>query len=228
MQWLGIRIGRVLAAVALLVVGASAAWAYATGWAPSTRKYPIQGVDVSEAQGDLDWTTLHARGATFAYLRATIGAGRRDGAFERNWQAVAAAGMPRGAIHVWSFCQDAALQADNFVTVVPRDADALPAVVELAFNPDCDVRPDRATLIAQLKRFLTIAETHTGEPMLLKITRPVARAYHISEAIPRPVWEAANFLSPDYAVRPWRLWQASDLRRVDGAQGPIDWDVVAP
>lgn len=171
---------------------------------------------------------LHARGATFAYLRATDGAGRRDSAFEHNWAAVAAAGMPRGAIHLWSFCQDGVAQADNFVTVVPRDPDALPAVLELSFSPDCDARPDRATLIAQLKRFLTVAETHTGKPMLLKITRPVARAYHVGAAIPRPLWESANFLAPDYAARPWRLWQASNLRRVDGVQGAIDWDVVAP
>lgn len=228
MQWLGTRIGRALAVVALLALAAAGVWAYATGWAPATRKYPIQGVDVSEAQGDIDWTTLHARGATFAYLRATVGGAERDGAFERNWAAVTAAGMPRGAIHVWSFCQDAAAQANNFVTVVPRDPEALPAGLELAFSPDCIARPDRATLIAQLKRFLTVAETHTGKPMLLKITKPVERAYRVSAAFPRPVWEAANFFPPDYAARPWRLWQASDMRRVDGVRGPIDWNVVAP
>jgi lysozyme len=228
MQWLGTRVGRLLAGAVLLLLAAVAGWAYVTGWAPAARKYPIQGVDVSETQGAIDWTTLHARGATFAYLRATVGASRRDSAFERNWAAVAAMGMPRGAIHVWSFCQDGVSQANNFVTVVPRDTNALPAVLELSFSPDCDARPDRATLIAQLKRFLSVAETHTGEPMLLKITRPVSRAYHIGAAIPRPLWEAANFLAPDYAARPWRLWQASDMRRVDGVQGPINWDVVAP
>lgn len=227
MQWLGSRIGRWLAAGVLLSLAMLSGWTYAMGWAPAASKYPIQGVDVSEAQGPIDWTTLHARGASFAYIRATTGAVGRDSAFERNWAAVAAAGVPHGAIHLWSFCQDGVSQADNFVTVVPRDANALPAVLELSFSPGCDARPDRATLIAQLNRFLTVAETHTGEPMLLKITRPVARAYHIGAAIPRPLWEAANFLSPDYAARPWRLWQASDIRRVDGVQGPINWDVVA-
>jgi lysozyme len=228
MQWLGTGIGRIAAGLVVLSFVAVAGWAYAVDWAPATRRYPIQGIDVSEAQGDIEWTTVAARGADFAYLRATIGAAGRDAAFERNWTAVDAAGLRRGAIHVWSFCQSGTAQADNFVTVVPRTADALPALLDLRFDPGCAQRPDRATLIAQLKRFLTIAETHTGKPMLLKITRPVARAYHLGEAIHRPVWEVRNFFSPDYAARPWRMWQASDMRRIDGIKGPVNWDVVTP
>lgn len=217
-----------VAGLALLMLLAVALWVYATGWAPSPGKYPIQGIDVSEAQGEIAWPTLAARGADFAYLRATTGAHGRDQRFADNWQAAAAAGLRRGAIHLWSFCQDGIAQADNFVTTVPRDRNALPALLELDFSADCDTRPDRTMLIAQLKAFLVIAETHTGEPMLIKITKPVERAYQVSAAIPRPVWEARNFLAPDYAVRPWRMWQASDMRRIDGVDGPVHWDVVTP
>ncbi|MGN6374562.1 MAG: GH25 family lysozyme [Sphingomonas sp.] len=228
MQWLGTRLGRLAAGMVLVALCAAAAWVYATGWRPPTEHYPIQGVDASQAQGDVDWATVAARGADFAYIRATVGAGGRDSGFERNWAGVAAAGLRRGAVHVWSFCADGATQGNNFVTVVPRVRDALPAVLELRFTAGCDARPDRAALIRQVQRFLTIAETHTGEPMLLKITWPVARAYNLSAAIPRPVWEARNFMAPDYAARPWRIWQATDIRRVDGITGPVNWDVVAP
>jgi len=228
MAWWGTLIGRIAAGAILALLAAVALWIYAIGWAPAAAKYPIQGVDVSEAQGDIAWPTLAARGADFAYLRATIGAHGRDQRFAANWQAAAAAGLRRGAIHVWSFCQSGAAQADNFVTTVPRTAGALPAVLDLAFSPDCDARPGRATLIDQIKHFLVVAETHTGEPMLIKITKPVERAYRVSAAIPRPVWEVRRFFSPDYAARPWRIWQASDMRRVDGVQGPVDWNVVTP
>jgi lysozyme len=227
-RMLGTRVGRVFVALAAALLLAVMLWVYAIGWHPSNRTYPIQGVDVSQAQGDVAWNTVSARGADFAYLRATIGAEGRDTRFADNWQAVGAAGMRRGAIHVWSFCESGVAQADNFVTTVPRVAGSLPALLELAFTPDCDARPDRATLIKQIDRFLTIAETHTGEPMLLKIAKPVARAYHLSAAIPRPIWEVRNFFTPDYAARPWRMWQASDIRRIDGIVGPVDWDVVTP
>lgn len=228
MAWWGTLIGRVVAAWVLAVLIAVAAWVYATGWAPSTRRYPLQGVDLSDAQGDVAWPTLAARGADFAYLRATSGAHGRDTRFAANWPAAAAAGLRRGAMHRWSFCQDGTAQADNFVTTVPRTRDALPAVLDIDFSVDCDARPDRAAVIDQIKRFLVIAETHTGEPMLIKITRPVERAYALSSALPRPIWEVRNFRAPDYAARPWRMWQASDVRRVEGVAGPIHWDVVTP
>lgn len=228
MAWWGTAIGRIAAGLVLALLIAAAAWVYATGWAPAMRKYAIQGVDVSEAEGEIAWPTLAARGADFAYLRATAGAHRRDARFAANWDAAAAAGLRRGAVHLWSFCDGGTAQADNFVTTVPRAADALPAVLDIRFSPDCEARPDRAAVVAELKRFLTIAETHTGEPMLIRITRPVERAYQLSAAIPRPLWEVRNFFAPDYATRPWRVWQASDMRRVDGVAGPVHWDVVAP
>ncbi|MGN6280003.1 MAG: GH25 family lysozyme [Sphingomonas sp.] len=228
MRWWSTLIGRIAAGLVLALLGAVARWVYATRWAPAPRKYPIQGVDVSDAQGAIVWPTLAARGADFAYLRATSGAHGRDQRFADNWQGAAAAGLRRGAVHQWSFCQDGAAQADNFVTTVPRTSGMLPAVLDLSFSPDCDAHPDRAVLIEQIKRFLVVAETHTGEPMLIKITKPVERAYQVSAAIPRPIWEARRFFSPDYAARPWRIWQASDIRRVDGVSGPIHWDVVTP
>jgi lysozyme len=36
-----------------------------------------------------------------------------------------------------------------------------------------------------------------------------------------------NVLKPDYTARPWRMWRASDFRRIDGIEGPVNWDVVA-
>ncbi|TPG17570.1 glycosyl hydrolase [Sphingomonas koreensis] len=222
------RLGKIGAGAIALVVIAAALFVYAIGWRPPTGKYAIQGVDVSEAQGDIDWNVLNARGTDFAYLRATFGAAGRDSRFADYWPAAGAADIRRGAVHIWSFCDDPVKQADNFLTTVPRTDDALPALLAIGFSPDCAARPPRAAVIAGLRRFLSMAETHTGEPMLLKISKPAERAYQISAAIPRPVWEMRNFIAPDYAARPWRVWQASDIRRVDGVAGPINWDVVAP
>jgi lysozyme len=228
MHWLKTRTGRVAVGVLVVAIGMVVARVYAGQWAPPRRKYPLQGLEVSQAQGAVDWTTVAANGADFAYIRATDGAATRDAAFEANWAAAGAAGLRVGAVHRWSFCADGVAQANNFVTVVPRGEAALPAVVDFAFDPACAERPDRATLIKQVRAFLRIAETHTGEPMLLKITRSVARDYHLGAALPRPLWEVANFFPPDYGARPWRMWQASDLRRIDGVDGAVDWDVVTP
>lgn len=228
MQWRESKLGRLAALLVALALGGIALWIYATTWAPSREKYPIQGVEVSAEQGRIIWPTLAARDADFAYLLATSGAHSRDAQFAVNWEGSAAAGIRHGAVHRWSFCSDGNTQADNFVTTVPRTGDALPAVLELAFSPDCTARPPRQALVARLKTFLAIAETHTGQPMMIKIAKQVERTYHVSAAIPRPLWEERDFVPPDYAARPWRVWQASSIRRVDGAEAPLDWDVVAP
>lgn len=223
-RWTG-TIGAAAVLVGLLgVVG----WTFAISWRPSPATYPLQGVDVSAAQGAVDWATVRAGGADFAYARATEGADGRDPRFAENWRAIYAAGLRRGAIHVFSLCRLAVDQANNFVVTVPRAGDALPAAVEIDFADDCDARPDRAVLVGEVGRFLRQVETHTGKPVMLAVSERFEAAYRLSAAFERPVWSVADFFPPAYAARPWRMWRASDIRRIEGVAGPVNWDVVAP
>src|SRR5262245_18336798 len=58
---------------------------------PST---PIEGVDVSEHNGDIDWPTLAARGGiTFAFIKATQGSSYVDPQFANNWPGANKAGV---------------------------------------------------------------------------------------------------------------------------------------
>ncbi len=202
-------------------------WRLAIGWHPSVDRYPVQGVDVSEANGAIDWNAVSAAGADFGYTVATAGAQRRDAAFEANWRGIDQAGLRRGAIHVYSLCQLATDQADAFNTLVPRDEGALPAAIDLHYENACTSRPDRDVLLGELARFATMIENHTGKPVLLKLARPVESDYRLSEALPRSVWAIGNVFPPDYAARPWQMWQASDFRHIEGLDGAVHWDVAA-
>ena len=126
-----------------LAIAGGATWMFATGWAPSRATYAVQGIDVSEANGAIDWTAMKAQEVDFAYARATAGVGTRDASFAANWAGMTEAGVRRGAIHVFSLCGSAAEQADAFVTTVPRDPAALPAAIDLSFHEDCPARPAR-------------------------------------------------------------------------------------
>ena len=223
----GSRIGRIGALVGVVGMVVVAAAALAIGWRPSDR-FRFQGVDVSDANGAIDWWTVKKGGADFAYVRATDGADARDPRFEANWAGVYETGMRRGATHRYSICRLAADQANNFNTMVPRDRDALPAAVEIDFAADCVSRPERRIVVDELRRYLTMVEAHTGKPVLLKITKRFDAAYGVTAAVPRPVWAVQDFFPPDYPARRWRMWQASDMRRVDGIDGPVHWNVVAP
>lgn len=214
--------GLLIAALAL----AASLWLFARDWRPSVSDYQFQGLDVAEANGVVDWTAVKAAGADFAYLRATKG-GDRDAQFEANWKGVADAGMRRGAIHAWSLCRLAADQANNFNTTVPVADDALPPAVEIDFVDGCNDRPGREVVLEELRRFIVMVEQHTQRPVLLLVSKRFEANYQVTAALDRPVWSAQNFFPPDYAARPWRMWRASDMRRIDGVDGPVNWDVVA-
>ncbi|OYY90155.1 MAG: glycosyl hydrolase [Sphingomonas sp. 28-66-16] len=221
------RLGAIGGLGVVIGLAAIVTWSFAISWQPARRDYPFQGIAVGAAEAPIEWAVVRGGGADFAYLTATIGAEQRDPTFERSWSDVYAAGLRRGAVHVYSLCRLAADQANNFNTTVPRADDALPAAVEIDFHPDCAARPEPGVVADELVRFLTMVEAHTGKPMLLKISKRFEARYHLSAAIPRPIWSEGNFFPPDYAARPWRMWQASDMRRIDGAPTAVRWNVVA-
>ena len=217
--------------IATLLFGAGGlgigGWAYATQWHPATELYPLQGIDLGENPPPVEWGTVRARGADFAYIVATSGSDRRDPAFEANWAALPEAGLRRGAVHVYSLCQPAVDQANAFNTFVPAAKDALPVAIDIQFRDDCTARPDKAALVSDLTRFVTMVETHTAKPVLLRIGKSVESTYGLSAALPRPIWAMADIVTPDYAAQPWRMWRASSFRRIEGIKGPVNWDVVA-
>lgn len=211
-----------------LALGAAGAWAFAGSWAPSRPEFRYQGLEIDAANGPVDWAVVRGGGADFVYLTATRGAEVREPGFEERWLAVDAAGLRRGAMHVYSLCRLATDQANNFNTTVPRAEDALPPVVALDFDQGCAARPDRSVVVDELIRYLTIIEMHSGKPALLKISQRFEEAYRLTAAIKRPMWAVRNYFPPAYGARPWRMWQASDWRRIDGVSTPIHWSVVAP
>ncbi|MDI1295358.1 MAG: GH25 family lysozyme, partial [bacterium] len=157
-------------ALALGVALALAIWIYARAWAPSREDYPVQGVTITSDDGTVEWGTLAAQGADFAYIRAAKGADWRDPAFAGNWRGVRAAGMRYGAMLEFSLCRLASDQATRFITTVPRDNAALPPVIRLAFDPRCNARPGRDTVLSELNTLVNLIESHAGKPALINVT----------------------------------------------------------
>lgn len=217
-------------ALLLALIGAVALglWTYARGWAPDRGDYPVQGVTIGSNNGPVDWGTLAAQGADFAYIRATIGSDQRDPAFAVNWRAARLAGMRYGAIVEFTPCRLASDQATRFMTTVPRDNAALPPVIRLSFQPGCKARPGRDLLLSELNTLINLVEGHAGKPAVINVSQDFEDAYDVSKGINRTLWLERNFLRPDYAARPWVMWTASDMRHIDGVDGPVQWNVVAP
>lgn len=212
--------------VAVVLMGALAMWTFVTGWTPARDEYPVQGIVVTSANGKPVWSRLGATGVDFAYLTAVEGAHNRDNQFEANLEGVKQAGIRYGALHHFDICRLASDQAMLFITSVPRDPAALPPAVQLDFTESCTSRPNRALILSELATFLNLIEAHSGSPAILLLTPEFEKEYQVSSAIDRTVWLERNWLLPDYSARPWVMWTANSLRRVDGIDGPVRWAVV--
>jgi len=82
--------------------------------------WAIEGVDVSDSQGAIDWPTV-ATVKSFAFIKATEGlpgAFARQASFPANWKGAQLAGVVRGAYHYFRPTQDAVAQAKYHASVV--------------------------------------------------------------------------------------------------------------
>jgi len=213
----GLLIGTVLAILL---------WQHARAWAPAREDYPLQGISVNSRNGSIEWGTIAAQGADFAYIRATDGV-NRDPLFGRHWADARTAGLRSGAALDYDLCRPASDQATRFITTVQRDNAALPPVIRLDFRASCRTRPPRDRVLAELSTLMGVVEPYAGKPVLLKVSKPFDATYDIGAGINRKLWLSGNFLPPDYAGRKWVVWTASDMRHIDGVEGPVEWDVVA-
>ena len=223
----GRRVGVIGPAIVIVGLFAVIAWTFAISWRPSSDTYPIQGIDVTENSGVIDWPTVRGSGADFAYIRATMGADGRDTLFAANWGSAYSSGMRRGAVHDFSLCRLAVDQANNFIVVVPRVKDALPAAVAIDESPECGTPPARDVLAGEVARFAAMVESHTGKPVLLRISPAIEGKYRLSALLNRTLWATGSFFPPTYLSRPWRMWRANGMRRIEGADDAVGWDVVA-
>ena len=219
------KLAALILALALL---AGLGWLGVSRWTPGRDAYPTQGVDVSHIQGDIDWKAVRSAGVDFAYVKATEGSNLRDDRFASNWTGTTEAGVKRGAYHFFSLCRTGREQATNFIALVPREAVALPPAIALEFDGNCEQRPSRDSLLAELATFIQMVEAHSEKPIMIQVTREFETQYRISEALNRPLWLQSTGLKPSYGSHVWVMWQANRLRRIDGIEGPVSWNVVRP
>ena len=200
----------------------------------STARASMRGPDVSSFQHphgySITWSAVHGSGAAFAFVKATEGASYTNAYFRRDFAALAAAHMVRGAYHFADPAPGAAnaiAQARHFVDVTGslHGIGDLPGVLDLEVNGG--LRP--AALVAWTNAYLVEVRRLTGRtPMLYtypsfwqhQMGNPHAFAGY-------PLWLAT------YSTRPhlfggWRsytFWQYTDHARLPGLPGPVDMSV---
>jgi lysozyme len=195
----------------------------------SPRQFAVHGVDVSRWQGKINWAVLRKNGANFAYIKATDGGDRLDPMFRRNWNASAEAGVRRGAYHFFYWCRPAAHQAEWFIRHVPREANALPPVIDVEWtrSRSCPRHPSRAAVLKKMNTFMNMLEAHYGQRPII-YTAPDFYEDNLQGAFPNhPFWlrAVAEHPSKVYPGRDWVFWQYSGTGLSKGVGEKIDLNV---
>ncbi|UWU24836.1 glycoside hydrolase family 25 protein (plasmid) [Rhizobium sp. CB3060] len=192
----------------------------------SPRKLAVHGVDVSRWQGDIDWEKLQAQGANFVYLKATDGGDHLDPMFKKNWRRAKEAGLKRGAYHFFYWCRTAGEQADWFMRNVPREAGALPPVIDVEWNGEssCKRKPSREHVLEKMQVFMDKLERYYGQRPIIYTAPDFYRDNLRGEFTDYPFWlrSVAAHPSQVYPGRKWLFWQYSGSGLTHGVEGRID------
>ena len=191
---------------------------------------PVQGIDVSNWQGDIDWNKVRAAGTQFAFIKATEGGDYLDPKFAQNWQAAKSVGIPRGAYHMVYWCRAAHEQALWFILNVPNDPDALPPVLDLEWNGHSRGCPKRIPVklaLEKVKIMLEVMEAHTGKRPIIYTDVTFHREVLEGELPGYNFWLRSVAAEPQeiYRDRPWLFWQFTTTGYVPGIEKPVDRNV---
>ena len=139
-----------------------------------------------------------------------------------NAQGAAAAGVPAGAYHFFSFESAGKTQAENFLAVLRDQPLSLPCAVDFEFYGEFfDHPPDVETVRAELRALLEALEAETGRKPVLYATGRSYRMYLAGAFDEYPLWIRDVYLWPALTLpgREWLFWQYSDKGRLEGYAG---------
>ncbi|SON55118.1 Lysozyme M1 precursor [Hartmannibacter diazotrophicus] len=223
-------VGRI--AVAMVTAGLLSGCALFEFEEPGPETYPVQGIDVSKYQGDIDWNAVHRAGISFAYIKATEGGDHKDDRFLDNWNAAKAAGVRHGAYHFYYFCRSPEEQAAWFIQNVPYDPTALPPVLDMEWYHDsktCKRKPSREEVLSEMKTFIEMVARYYGKRPIVYATVDFHRDRLVNAWQGYPMWlrSVAGHPSIRYGKRTWHLWQYTATGRVKGIRGNVDRNTFA-
>src|SRR5262245_4978533 len=188
----------------------------------------IEGIDVSEYQGSVNWQSVKASGRVFGIARINVG-DHLDPYFQANWSGMRDAGLIRGAYQYYKPSYDATAQANLVVSTLGKlGPDDLPAMLDIEILDG--VAP--ATVVGKLLTWLDIVEAGTGKRPLVytgayfwddNIASTALADYPL--VIP---WYGTNCpgVANAWASRGWKFHQYSESGTVPGvSSNPTDLDV---
>jgi lysozyme len=216
----GLNMSIAWSAVVLLFLPAIAASAAVICPSGST----LQGIDVSLAQGVINWNQVSGAGKAFAFARVSDGS-LVDLSFAGNYAAIKAAGMIRGAYQHFEPAQDPVVQANIVLAAIGTPvAGDLPPALDVETNGGLGP----AALVAAIQSWVSTIQAAIGRPPIIYTVAgfwdPSVASTEFSSY---PLWVASvGGVCPTTtaAWSSWAFWQYSFNGSVPGVDGSVDLD----
>lgn len=187
---------------------------------PSSKDYPVRGIDVSNYQGTIEWSTIAEQEVDFAFIKATEGSSFTDKQFSDNWKTALDTEILVGAYHFFSFDSSGEEQAANFINTVPRLEGTLSPVVDIEFYNDKEKTPPNYDAVyAELTAMLDVLKDYYGVKPIIYTTQKVYALYISKDFQEYPLWIRNVINSPSLENREWLFWQYSDHGNLEGYDG---------
>ena len=214
--------------LALAVIAVGSWWGYRRYLSPDIEPshvlYPTRGLDLSAHNGDIDFEAVRRSGMDFVILKATEGESFVDKKFHANYHAARRAGLLVGAYHFFRFDCNGRVQANHFLNTIKGLEFDFPLALDVEEwgNPEGH---DKADVVTSLHHAINHLELRQHEVMLY--TNKGGYRKFISTNFPGyPLW-ICSFTDPPGPAR-WYLWQYTHRGTVDGVDGHVDINILAP
>ena len=191
------------------------------------------GVDISEFQGDIDWTQVKQAGIDFAFIRIgyrTYGDGivTYDSAFQRNIEGAQAAGIKVGAYFYSQAItvEEAVDEADHVIdALAPYDIN-YPVVYDWEIVHDA-ARTDSVsveTLADCCVAFCERIKDSGYTPMIYQNRETAMHKLDLPRIKDYDFWLAEYDEKPIYYYD-FKIWQYSNTGRIPGIEGNVDLNI---
>jgi GH25 family lysozyme M1 (1,4-beta-N-acetylmuramidase) len=189
----------------------------------------VQGIDVSSWQGSIDWAKVKGSGRAWAYARVSDGTGYVDPYFAKNWPAMKAAGVLRGAYQFFEPAQSATAQANLVVAKIGKlGAGDLPAMIDV----EATGSQSASTIASKIATWISVVQKGTGKTPII-YTGKYFWQDHLAdtkEFDSYSLWLAAYVSgcpNTPGAWSDWKIWQYTSTGSIPGISGNVDHDVYA-
>ena len=183
----------------------------------------VQGIDVSEFQGSINWGAVKSSGHDFAFIRVSDGT-YQDPNFDSNWAGAKAAGVIRGAYQFFRASDDPITIADQFLARMGTLGDGdLPPTLDVEVTDG----QSATTLRTNMEAWLAHVEQKTGRVPFIYVSpgfwpnlgSPDESHYRLWVAN----WQVTCPNTPT-GWSTWQMWQKADTGSVSGISGAVDLD----